>query len=260
MDRRILSICQGCYSDWPMAPEVIRNMKTLVPTIASTITVLALAVVPAQATTYNDTIGDLGAPDFTGLTHLDISSVNVQNDATTIFFTINLVGDISAVNWGKYQIGIDSVLGGDTGTPVGNPWGRTISMAPGGMDYWLGSWVDFGGGYQNWGWNGSSWVQNGGNNPVTLTAFSVSFSATLASLGLNAGDTFRFDVYSSGGGGDPATDALANPNVTVNTWGSSYASGSLVDTYTVVVPEPTTSALLGLSGLIAVRRVLRRRK
>ena len=241
-----------------MATEVIRYMKTFIPTIASTLTVLALAAVPVQAASYNDTIGDLGAPDFTGLTHLDISSVNVQNDATTIFFTINLVGDISAVNWGKYQIGIDSVPGGDSATPVGNPWGRTISMGPAGMDYWLGSWVDSGGGYQNWGWNGSSWVQNGGNNAVTLTPFSVSFSATLASLGLNPGDTFNFDVYSSGGGGDPATDALANPNVTVNTWGSSYASGSLVDTYTV--PEPTTSALLGLGGLIAVRRILRRRK
>jgi hypothetical protein len=79
-------------------------------------------------------------------------------------------------------------------------------------------------------------------------------------LGLNPGDTFKFDVYSSGGGADPATDALANPNVTVNTWGSSYASGSLVDTYTVTVPEPTLSALLSLGGLIAVRSVLRRRK
>jgi hypothetical protein len=243
-----------------MASEVIRNMKTLVPTIASTLTVLALAAVPVQAAIYTDTIGDLGAPDFTGYTHLDISSVAVQNDATSIYFTINLVGDISAVNWGKYQVGIDSVAGGDTTAPVGNPWGRTISMGPAGMDYWLGSWVDSGGGYQNWGWNGSSWVQNGGNNAVTLTSFSVSFSAPLASLGLNPGDTFKFDVYSSGGGADPATDALANPNVTVNTWGSSYASGSLVDTYTVTVPEPTMSALLGLGGLIAVRSFLRRSK
>jgi hypothetical protein len=33
-----------------------------------------------------------------------------------------------------------------------------------------------------------------------------------------------------------------------------------VDTYTVTVPEPTMSALLGLGGLIAVRSFLRRSK
>ena len=65
---------------------------------------------------YNDTVGDLndgtaGGDDLSVWPHLDITSVEVNNDANNIMFKITLNGDILAVNWGKYMIGIDSVSG-----------------------------------------------------------------------------------------------------------------------------------------------------
>jgi hypothetical protein len=132
------------------------------------------------------------------------------------------------------------------------------------MVFCLGSWADGGtGGSQTWAWDEPNgvWGQIGGNNPVVLTPFSITISATLASLGLAPGNTFNFDVYSSGGGADPASDALANPNPSASTWSDTYESGSLVVQYTVAnIPEPTTAALFGLAGLVAMQRVLRRRK
>ena len=84
--------------------------------------IAAIAVAgAASAAVYNDATGE----EFSLNDHLDLVSVEIQNDATDIMFTINLVGDPVAVNWGKYLVGIDSVAGGDV---AGNGWGRPISM------------------------------------------------------------------------------------------------------------------------------------
>jgi hypothetical protein len=214
--------------------------------------VLALsAASPARASTvYSDTTGD----NFDGNAHMDIASVEVSNDATNITFTINLNGSIANPNdWGKYLIGIDTnAATGDTGTPVGNPWGRNIRMASG-MDAFVGSWVDGGGGFQPWVF-GAGWTQNGSGSPV-LGTNSTTITTSLASLGLVTGQTFNFDVYSSGGnGGDSANDALANPAQSVAGWSGPYDSAALMDSYTVSVPEPMSLSLLGFAGLAATRR------
>ncbi len=227
---------------------------------------LAIAL-PASvsATVYLDSTGDLhdgtgGGANFTGFPHLDIASVEITNDATDIMFTITLVGDPVATDWGKYLVGIDSGPGGDTG---GNGWGRPISMASG-MDYWIGSWVDAGNGAEIYSWNGASWdldhatynappdneVAAPTKNPTSLT-----LGAPLTSLGLNIGDSFTFDVFASGGGGgDGAIDALSDPSASVTDWGDSYSSSSTL-TY-MVVPEPgaVTLGLLGTLGLLVRRR------
>jgi hypothetical protein len=86
----------------------------------------------------------------------------------------------------------------------------------------------------------------------------------LASLGLAINDTFYFDAYSSGGGVDSAIDALANPNVSITSWGGPYTSstvgsgGTGLNSYQVV-PEPSTYALLALSGAGLVGYIARRR-
>jgi hypothetical protein len=236
---------------------------------------LLAAAAPCFGATYNDATGDLhnGVPtgdNFSGFTHLDIVSVEVTNDASDITFTIMLNGNIATaggVDWGKYMVGIDSVGSdpGDSTVPGSNPWGpRPITM-PTGMDYWLGSWADSGGGHQVWNYNDTtpgSWSLPAGNEPVDLSQASsgkISFTVGLSELGLSVGDVIGFDVYSSGGGGgDGAIDALSSATPSVLTWGQEFVS--LPTSIYTVVPEPATLALIGLSGLAIGIGCRRRRR
>src|SRR5262245_28597094 len=200
-------------------------LKVLTASVAA----LALSGV-AMADVYTDATGDLAAT-FTGFNHLDIASMNVTNDATQISFRFTLVGDVTATDWGKYCVAINSRAGGD---PASNGWVRPISM-PIGMDTWLGSWVDGGNGFENRQWNGSGWTLAGATYngtpgmSITKTAGSPSdvvLTLNFADLGLNIGDTFFFDAFATaGGGGDGAVDSLANPHPSIQNWGDAYAFG-----------------------------------
>ena len=88
----------------------------------------------------------------------------------------------------------------------------------------------------------------------------MSLTFNYAGLGLVAGNAFTFDVFTTGGGGtDSAIDALGNPAQSVANWGDPYDSGANVKSYTIaVVPEPTSLTLLGLGGLLLVRRSTKR--
>jgi hypothetical protein len=222
------------------------------------LTVLLLqtfASVATAGTLYNDTVNDVIVPG-SPYPHIDITSVDVSNTATDIVFKINLSGDPIATDWGKYMVGIDAVAGGDTAS---NGWARPISMSSG-MDYWLGSWADSGNGLEVRKWNGSSWdLQSASYNAApplgapTKTNSSITLTVPLNYLGLGAGSTFKFDVYTSGGGGsDSAVDALGNPNPSIADWPNPYDSGSNVVSYTVAVPEPAALILLALSALAIV--------
>lgn len=224
-----------------------------------TICVLAssASVLPA-ATTFLDSTGDVAVPG-NPFPHLDITSVDVSNDSTTLTFKINLNGDPVATDWGKYMIGFSTAVGGDT---AGNGWGRPISMQDG-MEHWIGSWVDGGNGAQLWDYTGS-WTQdsatplpNASNLSISKDSSSVTISLDFASLGLSLNDSFTFDVYSSGGGGtDGAVDALSSSSPSVANWGDSYQTSSLGAPSYTLIPEPA-SAVLGLIGSLLL---LRRRK
>ena len=191
----------------------------------------------SHAALYTDTTGD----EFTGNPHLDITSVEVTNDFSNLIFKINLAGNPVAVNWGKYCIGIDTNSAtGDT-SANGNGWGRAISMTPNGMDYWIGTWVDGAMGANLYAYDGAVWTGIGGAS-VSKTTSNVSITMPIAALNKTYGDSFNFDVYTTGGGGgDPAIDSLANPAQTVGDWSTPYAS-SLTKTYTLVVPPfPSTN-------------------
>jgi hypothetical protein len=203
----------------------------------------------ASAAVFTDATGE----EFSGNSHLDISSVEVTNDTSNVHFKINLVGDPTNPNWGKYMIGIDAVPGG-AGT--GNGWGRPISMSSE-MDYWIGSWVDSGTGQEVYHYSGSGWTRDRASydatNPLptpVVDSHSVTLTVPLALIGQAGGGTFNFDVYSAGGGGnDSANDASSNPNQSTSDWPGPYDSGTLVSTYTAVVPEPAALGLLGVAGL-----------
>jgi hypothetical protein len=216
-------------------------------TLAAVLAVGALLAAPVLAALYTDATNDIAF----AIPILDISGAEVTNDFTNIKFTVQLVGDIQATDWGKYMVGIDSGLGGDTN---GNGWARPIAMSSG-MNAWLGGWVDGPGGLEAYNYVGASWVLTN-TYAVTINPNSVEYTVPLGEIGLAPGDTIDFDIYSSGGGGsDGAIDALANPSQTVGDWGNAYDSGANVYTYNLI-PEPTVLALagLGLLGLLFARR------
>ena len=220
----------------------------------------------AQVTTYLDATNDIADGIANAGGTLDIVRMEVSNTATDIVFRMTVNGFVEgpgSTDWGKFMIGISTGSNaGDSGVG-GNGWGRPINMASpnGGMNYWIGSWVDGGGGAQRWAYSGSSWSEVAATYSSGFGSFSfvnnqLTYTMSLASLGLSIGSTFDFAAYrSGGGGGDSAIDALANPNVSVTGWGGPYTSDSTngVLSYTVV-PAPGAVALLGLAGLMARRR------
>jgi len=210
-------------------------------------------------TTFTDAINDIDPSVSSGNGTLDLVKMEVSNTESDVMFKLTVNGNIGTTDWGKFMIGIANNKG--NGTSSSDGWGRPITMsANGGMTHWIGSWVDGGAGSQLW-TNGSS----GWSGPASLAGFTVSagaqstvsFTVSIASLGLSIGDTFSFDAYSSGGGNsDSAIDALANPNYAISSWGQAYNSGpSNSYSYTLgAIPAPGAIALIGVAGLLGRRR------
>ena len=214
-------------------------------------------------TTFNDAINDIAPGISTGNGSLDLVKMEVSNTATDVVFQLTVNGNIVGDDWGKFMIGIANNKG--YGTSSSDGWGRPITMsANGGMTNWIGSWVDGGGGAENrsnqtsWGLTGATYNGNFGGFSLSAGAQStITFTVSIASLGMSIGDTFSFDAYSSGGNnGDSAVDALANPNVAITSWGQPYDSGASNSfSYTLsAVPAPGAIALMGVAGLLGRRR------
>jgi hypothetical protein len=238
-------------------------MKKYIPPALFLATSVFVSSTQAQVV-FLDTVGDTFTDAGSGI--LDITGVQVSHTDTDLTFIISLDGNPVATNWGKYMIGFDTIVG--TGDTASNGWERPISMSSG-MNHWIGTWVDENtGGGQVWNFDTSSslpiWSLNsqmGGSNPANLLvlaeASSVTIQVSLASLGLTAESSFRFDIYTSGGGaGDSAVDAAGNPSQSIADWGNFYDSGTDVLTY--AIPEPSTYAAifggLALLGAFAYRR------
>jgi hypothetical protein len=251
-----------------------------------TVTAAALFVLPAnlqaaQGTNspYTDAVGDISTNVSSASGTLDILGMEVTNNATDITFTLSVNGNITTTDWGNFMIGIST--GSTASTNTCNGWARPIQLnSPvGGMDYWVGSWVNGTNNVFNraqlWTYSPGAGGGTGGNwsGPAPLVGYglapgatsTITYALSLASLGLAINDVFYFDAYSTGGGpDDSAVDALANPSVSITSWGQTYTSSTTGDgglglnSYQVV-PEPSTVTLLVLSALGVAGYAARRR-
>jgi hypothetical protein len=266
--------------------KTINTIKN-VCSVTSIIAGLALAVLPAKATTYAGSGNSLYSSVNDGE---GISSFVINNTASTITFNIN--SSETQASYVFFSIELQ-VIGAPTGyTGFSNPYGPAIGISSGvnaevntdsgntsadALTYSGGSWSD----------NATSVFSSGGAGSVSST---VTFA--LSSLGLSAGERFFFDVvstytsYSDGapqsaysalvGNGYPAeADGNYLPYEGVGTLGGTYynggnyydsatdptatAFGTSAYEYTITgVPEPATCALIGLGGLVMIGRMLRR--
>ncbi len=85
-----------------------------------------------------------------------------------------------------------------------------------------------------------------------MSGNTVTWTVSLASLGVGAGQTFYFDIATSGGGNDPGVDHLSRSDAATPGWGTASTAGGFLS-YTVV-PTPGALALLGVAGLVGRRR------
>lgn len=208
-----------------------------------------------QAQPYTDATADTIATPM-----LDIQSVNVSNDATSLFFTVNLGDNDSFYSSGftRLMLGFNTTTGG---TDTANAWGSGATML--GMDFFAGGssagmnlYSKALGGWPEWqNSNNNTWVAY---SPLT-NASGLNFSLPLSSLGLNGGDTFTFDVYTAFSDTGRAIDAAGKSTSTQIDWNLvDYNSGSNVLSYTVAaIPEPSTyAAIIGslALGFVAWRR------
>ncbi len=187
----------------------------------------------AQARVYSDASSDLFD---NGLANLDILSVEVTNDSSNITLTVTTRG---YADWTKYLIGIRTAAASSSST-TGNAWSRPASYAEG-INFQIAAWVDgatptaqyiaYTSGAWNWG------VATTATMDLTQTAANkVSWTVSLASLGLALGDIVKFDVGTSGGDGNGFIDALSTSNLTTTGWGVASTGGALL-AYTTVDPN-----------------------
>jgi hypothetical protein len=206
-----------------------------------------------------------------------ISSVAVNNDASTISFTIN--SSQPQASYIFYAIELQVVgQAGNGYTGFSNPFGPTIGISTG-----ENAVIDtYGTGATPYLYS-SGWVSG---STVSYTAGGTgynyaSITVPLSSVGLTLGESFYFDVVStytsySSGGPQAAYGALdstgypaeANGSYTPynnNTYydsatdaSSTFGTGASLYTLTAV-PEPTTCTFMGLGLLGVMGRLLRQR-
>ncbi len=215
-----------------------------------TMPLLAMFVVaPALGSVYTDPEGDIA----TGNPNLDITSVEISDNGTDLVVRMT-VADLNA-DWGNYLFFMDAWAGGSGDND--NPWGRDISGL-GGMDIFVGSWLNGGGGADSYEFGASGW----GNLPYAVSVWADwgnntiqwNFYDLVAGLTLNGITGFDYEAATTGNNwGDPAIDLIGAEGVQPG-WGNGSHSIDLLHYDFTTVPAPGALALLGIAGLASRRR------
>ena len=201
-----------------------------------------------------------------------ISSVVVNNNASSISFTINSTEPMASYIF----FGIELQIVGQAGSGYpgfANPWGPQVGISTG-ENALINT---YGTGATPGIYNGSWALGSGTSYAAGGTGFDyATISLPLSSVGLSLGESFYFDVVSSYTSGTQAaygaldnTGYLPESDGNYQPWnGTSYydsatSSGSTFGTpatlYTITAaPEPTTFALMGLGALALARQARRR--
>lgn len=216
-----------------------------------TMPLLAMFVVaPALGSVYTDPEGDIA----TGNPNLDITSVEISDNGTDLVVRMT-VADLNA-DWGNYMFFMDAWAGGSGDND--NPWGRDVSGL-GGMDIFVGSWINGGGGASahefvpasGWGtlpYSVSVWA-DWDNNTIQWNFYDL-----VAGLTLDGITGFDFEAATTGGNwGDPAIDLIGAEGVQPG-WGNGSHSIDRLHYDFTTVPAPGALALLGIAGLASRRR------
>ncbi len=254
-------------------------MKTIVPLI-SVLTTFAMSSAMAQSTFLGTGTANGGGGNGEG-----ISSVVINNTASTISFTINSSQPQSA--FVQYFVLMQLVGQGGNGSTALfnsagalNSWGPSLGISTGENAFI----ATFNTGASAETFSGGVWTQNTSVNydaGGTGSTFA-SFTVPLSSLGLSPGSSFYFDVVSSypnavGQSAYGALDSIGGfPAETDDSFhqftsgqnaydAATDASGTKFGTaaseFTVTaVPEPATCTLIGLGALALISRARRNTK
>lgn len=241
-------------------------------------------------TTYTDVLGDgQGSANLLR----DLSSATISNDTVNLYITLRINPAGNLANGGNFNYGIgittgSPTAGGDTSANSvthGNAYNRAISIDSsfGGMTDWIGIFGAGGSGtvaspFTSYGFNDYAWNTNGtsltwskinqvaSGQPLNATSNSITLTIPMSdfavNLALTPGTTFDFDIYSTGtSAGQTAYDSLVvQGNIQTTFSATAQYNGTVLDSYTITsVPEPSTLALVGLSGL-SLMQFRRRRK
>lgn len=229
----------------------------------ATIAFASVAHAGDVGSTFIDATGENSDPS---LSNIDILNATFKNDATSLYLSVAVNADVSATNWGNYLVFIDRTpsIGAlsdlNSRDPLNAPWDRRAG-SPTGVDAFVSSWIDGDGGYLNSTWDGSAWTQNESGTPDLSQAASgiVSWTFSLASLGLSLGDTFYFDVATISDHDDASGIDLLSMDVIRPGWKDDSISGRNL-TYTVAssMPVPGIGGLAALAGFGLIRQRRRR--
>jgi hypothetical protein len=198
----------------------------------------------ANAAVYTDSTFDMFD---NGLDNLDIASVDMSDDGVNLTIAVTTRG---FQTWTKYMMYFDTAAGGTTS----NSWSRPVDLSGREIEHYIGSWVDASTNNSQFvSWTGSAW--NWGSEMYltnSVAGNTVTWTVSLAALGVGAGQTIYFDIATSGGGNDPGVDHLSRSDAATPGWGTASVAGGFAS-YTTL-PAPGAIALLGLAGLVGRRR------
>ncbi len=175
--------------------------------------------------------------------NIDLIDLYVCNDNTYWYFLVTVNDNLSATQWGKYMLYIDT--SNDLNGATSDAWGRNVTVSdPHKPEFSLNSWTDsqpYGPeDTQFWAWDQgtSTWSQSGGADGAALSAGAVSgIEWKIAKSRLGNPASIYCEVWTTGGGG--TDNAQDTSNDLPDDWNAADWSTPAVLSNSTLVAEQT---------------------